>query len=87
MKRITMKHTNLTATSSASHLLCTRNGTLVLTYNPGPDPLRFPLIMRTSRDEGVTWTQPTLIAIWAQIKDSPDELHGEIHSARIALKK
>ena len=54
--------TGLTATSSASHLLCTRDGTLVLTYNPGPTPLRFPLIMRTSHDEGVTWSEPTLLA-------------------------
>ena len=105
--------TSLTATSSASHLLCTRDGTLVLTYNPGPTPLRFPLIMRTSRDEGVTWSELTLladrpakvggwsicypaltelpdgalIAIWAQIKGSPGELYGDIHSARIVLKK
>jgi predicted neuraminidase len=42
--------TGLTGTSSASHLLCTRDGTLVLTYNPGPTPLRFPLHLRTSRD-------------------------------------
>ena len=54
--------TGLTATSSASHLLCSRDGTLVLTYNPGPTPLRFPLLMRTSRDEGVTWSEPTLLA-------------------------
>jgi predicted neuraminidase len=54
--------TGLTATSSASHLLCTRDGTLVLTYNPGPTPLRFPLLMRTSPDEGVTWSEPTLLA-------------------------
>jgi predicted neuraminidase len=105
--------TGLTATSSASHLLCTRDGTLVLTYNPGPTPLRFPLLMRTSRDEGVTWSEPTLladrptkvggwsicyptlteladgtlIAIWSQIKGSPGELYGDIHAARIVLKK
>ena len=54
--------TGLTATSSASHLLCNRDGTLVLTYNPGPTPLRFPLLMRTSRDEGTTWSEPTLLA-------------------------
>jgi hypothetical protein len=28
-----------------------------------------------------------LIAIWAQIKGSPGELYGDIHSARIVLKK
>lgn len=54
--------TGLTATSSASHLLCTRDGTLVLTYNPGPDPLRFPLVMRLARDEGRSWSEPTLLA-------------------------
>ncbi len=54
--------TGLTGTSSASHLLCTRDGTLVLTYNPGPTPLRFPLHLRTSRDEGLTWSEPTLLA-------------------------
>jgi predicted neuraminidase len=54
--------TGLASTSSASHLLCTRDGTLVLTYNPGPDPLRFPLHLRISRDEGKTWNVPTLLA-------------------------
>lgn len=109
----TAEKTGLTATSSASHLLCTRDGTLVLTYNPGPTPLRFPLLMRTSRDEGVNWSEPmrladwpgkvggwsvcypavteladgTLVAIWVQLKSSPGELHGDIHSARIVLKK
>jgi predicted neuraminidase len=104
--------TGLTSTSSASHLLCMRDGTLVLTYNPGPDPLRFPLLIRTSRDEGVTWSDPTLladrptkvggwsicyptlaeladgtlVAIWAQIKGSPGELYGDIHSARVKLQ-
>ena len=105
--------TGLTGTSSASHLLCTRDGTLVLTYNPGPTPLRFPLLIRTSRDEGVTWSEPTLLAdrpakvggwsicyptltelpdgtlaaIWAQIKNSTNELYGDIHTARVILKK
>jgi len=104
--------TGLTATSSASHLLRTRDGTLVLTCNPGPTPLRFPLIIRSSRDEGVTWSEPalladrptkvggwsicyptltelpdgSLIAIWAQIKGSPGELYGDIHTARIRLR-
>ncbi|MBK8035705.1 MAG: exo-alpha-sialidase [Verrucomicrobiaceae bacterium] len=104
--------TGLTATSSASHLLCTRDGTLVLTSNPGPVPHRFPLHLRLSHDEGKTWSEPTLladrpqkvggwsicypaltelpdgslVAIWAQIKNSTGELYGDIHSARITLK-
>ncbi len=85
--------------------------------NPGadlqsrPEPLRFPLHIRTSRDEGVTWSEPTLladrpakvggwsicyptltelvdgtlVAIWAQKKDSADESYSDIHSARITL--
>jgi len=28
----------------------------------------------------------TLVALWAQIKSSPGELYGDIHSARITLK-
>lgn len=105
--------TGLTGTSSASHLLCTRDGTLDLTYNPGPTPHRFPLHLRISRDEGKTWSEPTLladrpakgsgwsicyptlteladgtlVAIWAQIKNSTGELYGDIHSARIRLKE
>lgn len=105
--------TGLTGTSSASHLLCTRDGTLVLTFNPGPTPHRFPLHLRISRDEGKTWSEPTLladrpaegsgwsicypalteladgtlVAIWAQIKNSTGELFGDIHSTRIRLKE
>ncbi len=105
--------TGLTSTSSASHLLCTRDGTLVLTFNPGPTPHRFPLHLRISRDEGKTWSEPTLladrpakgsgwsicypalteladgtlVAIWAQIKNSTGELFGDIHSARIKFKE
>lgn len=62
--------TGLASTSCASHLLCARDGTLVLTYNPGPDPLRFPLLLRTSRDEGTTWSEPTLLA------DRPEKVGG-----------
>ena len=62
--------TGLTSTSSASHLLCTRDGRLVLTYNPGPDLHRFPLLIRISRDEGVTWSEPTLLA------DRPEKVGG-----------
>jgi predicted neuraminidase len=62
--------TGLTATSSASHLLCTHDGTLVLTCNPGPAPLRFPLHLRLSRDEGLTWSEPMLLA------DRPTKVGG-----------
>lgn len=58
----TAEKTGLTATSSASHLLCTRSGTLIVTHNPGPVPLRFPLHLRLSRDEGITWSEPILLA-------------------------
>ena len=62
--------TGLASTSCASHLLGTRDGRLVLTYNPGPDPLRFPLFIRTSRDEGITWSESTLLA------DRPEKVGG-----------
>lgn len=54
--------TGLTGTSSASHLLCTRDGTVVLTHNPSRAVVRFPLTMRTSRDEGTTWSEPLILA-------------------------
>jgi predicted neuraminidase len=62
--------TGLTATTSASHLLCTRDGTLVLTLNPQRTKLRFPLVMRTSRDEGATWSEPLTLA------DRPENVSG-----------
>ena len=34
----------------------------MVTYNPGPDPLRFPLVIRLSHEEGKTWSEPTLLA-------------------------
>jgi predicted neuraminidase len=54
--------TGLPATSSSHNLFRTRDGTLVLTHNPSPPPLRFPLTMRVSRDDGATWGQPAVIA-------------------------
>jgi predicted neuraminidase len=54
--------TGLTATASASHLLCARDGTLVLTRNPSRERVRFPLVICTSRDEGRTWTEPVALA-------------------------
>ncbi len=70
------------------------------------------IFMRTSTDEGVTWSEPTLLAdrplnvsccsifyptlielsdgtlaaVWAQKKDAPGELYGDIHAATITLK-
>jgi len=73
--------------------------------------LRFPLVILTSRDEGVTWREPTLpaarpekvgrwsifypaltelpdgtlVAVWAQKKDSTGGLFSDLHSARVTL--
>jgi predicted neuraminidase len=52
----------LTATTSASHLLALRDGTIVLTYNPDRNELRFPLVLRVSKDEGRTWSEPAIVA-------------------------
>jgi predicted neuraminidase len=54
--------TGLTGTSSAAHLLRTRDGTLVLTHNPSRAVQRYPLTVRTSDDEGVTWSSPLILA-------------------------
>jgi predicted neuraminidase len=105
--------TGLTGTSSASHLLCTRDGALVLTHNPSRAVVRFPLTMRVSRDEGATWSEPviladrpaqspgwsityptvaelsdgTLLAVWTQYKSTAEEKYGDIHAARVALRR
>ncbi|HYF37422.1 MAG TPA: sialidase family protein [Prosthecobacter sp.] len=55
--------TGLTGATSAAHLLCLRDGTLVLTSNPGPIPHRSPLLVRISRDEGQTWSPPATLAV------------------------
>ena len=60
----------LSGVTSASHLLCLRNGRLILTRNPGPDPYRFPLVMHVSDDEGKTWSEPFLLA------DRPEKFPG-----------
>ena len=62
--------TGLTGTSSAAHLLCTRDGTLVLTHNPSREVKRYPLTLRTSQDDGATWSEPIVLA------DRPTEEGG-----------
>ncbi len=62
--------TELTGTSSASQLVALRDGLLVLTHNPGPTPLRFPLVVRLSHDDGATWGEPFTLA------DRPEKTPG-----------
>jgi sialidase-1 len=54
--------TGLTAGATSHNLFRTRAGTLVLTHNPSKPPLRNPLTMRISKDDGATWSEPTTIA-------------------------
>ncbi|HEX7010371.1 MAG TPA: sialidase family protein, partial [Phycisphaeraceae bacterium] len=54
--------TGLIAAQSSHNLLCTSRGLLVLTHNPSAPPLRTPLTMRVSADEGRTWGPPLTIA-------------------------
>ena len=60
----------LTGVTSASHLICLCDGRLLLTRNPGPDPLRFPLVMHVSDDDGKTWGKPFTLA------DRPEKTPG-----------
>jgi hypothetical protein len=54
----------------ARPILCLRDGTLALAVNPGPTPLRFPLTVRVSRDEGKSWSSPRLLG------DRPEKKPG-----------
>jgi predicted neuraminidase len=62
--------TGLVGTASAHHLLALRDGRLVLTHNPVKPPHRFPLTMRLSGDDGLTWSSPLLLA------DRPEKVGG-----------
>ena len=53
---------DLPAATSSANLLCTTSGTLLLTHNPTPPPLRTELTMRASHDEGKSWSAPLTIA-------------------------
>jgi predicted neuraminidase len=55
------RQTDLPATSSSHHLMCTSGGLLVLTHNPSEPPARSPLTLRTSRDAGRTWGEPLIL--------------------------
>ena len=55
-----------------------KNGPLLLFYKVGPSPSRWWGMLTTSRDAGVTWSQPKKLpqGILGPIKDKPIELEG-----------
>jgi predicted neuraminidase len=56
------ERTEIPAASSSHSLFSTRSGLLVLTHNTSPPPFRTPMTMRVSRDDGITWTEPLILA-------------------------
>lgn len=54
--------TDLVAAASSHSLIRLKDGRLLLTHNPSKPPLRTPLTMRVSTDEGQSWHEPTEIA-------------------------
>lgn len=53
--------TSLVAAASSHHLLRLRDGGLVLIHNPSKPPLRTPLTLRVSRDDGENWGDPLIL--------------------------
>ncbi len=49
---------DLPAAASSHSLLRVSDGRLILTHNPSKPPLRTPLTVRVSNDEGKTWNEP-----------------------------
>ena len=56
------QQTTLPAAASSHSLIRASDGALVLTHNPSKPPLRTPLTIRLSRDEGRTWSEPLELA-------------------------
>jgi sialidase-1 len=65
------RDTGMIAGATSHNLLRLRDGRLVLTHNPSKPPLRTPLTMRVSADDGETWGDPLVLAE-AQLR-SPDD--------------
>jgi len=53
---------DIQATAGSHNLFKHSSGKLLLTYNPGPLPLRTRLVMRVSSDDGETWSAPVRLA-------------------------
>ncbi|MBM3738131.1 MAG: exo-alpha-sialidase [Acidobacteria bacterium] len=56
------RDTGMAAGATSHNLLRLRDGRLVLTHNPSTPPLRTPLTMRVSADDGDTWGEPLVLA-------------------------
>jgi hypothetical protein len=54
--------TEVPAGSASHNLFRLHDGSLLLTYNPGPLPLRTQMLMRRSWDDGKTWSAPLELA-------------------------
>ena len=52
---------DMIAAQTSHNLFCTSKGVLVLTHNASRPPLRTPLTLRTSLDEGRTWSDPIVL--------------------------
>jgi predicted neuraminidase len=67
----TPETTGLTAGATSHNLFRIRSGKLVLTHNPSKPPVRNPLTMRVSSDDGATWSDPlVLAALDGEVTDS-----------------
>jgi predicted neuraminidase len=56
-----LEKSDMPAAASSHSLLRLRDGRLVLTHNPSKPPLRTPLTIRVSTDEGSSWQEPVEI--------------------------
>lgn len=54
--------TGIPAGATSHNLFRTRSGKLILTHNPSMPPVRNPLTMRVSTDDGATWGEATVLA-------------------------
>lgn len=70
-----LNNTQMVAAASSHSLISLSDGRLALTHNPSKPPVRTPLTIRISTDEGATWGEPLELAK-VEVPGENDEVYS-----------
>jgi predicted neuraminidase len=73
-----LRQTEMPAAATSHSLIRLRDGRLLLTHNPSKPPLRTPLTLRISSDEGESWHEPVELA-----RVEPPSPGDEVYSRQV----